>query len=92
MADDDDDIPGLPNDPPPPKPPKDKGPSWWWMLGRPPLFWSYWLLVGLAEAGAVWLCWQVIPAYPAVLIGTLITAVAAMILKDSFTEYPPHRM
>lgn len=91
--DGDEDVPGMPSDPPPPGPPEPpKKPSMWWMLGRPPLFWSYWLLVGLAEVGSVWLFGQMFPPVAAFLDGSLVTAVAALVLKDSFTEEPPHRL
>jgi hypothetical protein len=59
---------------------------------RPPLYLSFLILTGFAWAGAYWLFALILPGVAAVLDATLVVAVTALVLKESFIKDPPHRM
>lgn len=60
------------------------------MLNRP-VYLSFWILLALAGAGTIWLFWQALPGYSAVLGGLLLVAIVGGVLKESIAKDPPYR-
>lgn len=60
---------------------------------RPPVFLSFWILTILAWFGALWILTSAWPGgeYANYLGATILVWVVAFVLRESYTQDPPHR-